>query len=73
MNGRSQISSKIRFFAQQETENETIPRIPKGEITPELREQVWNEFGLGKIDANGDRKITFKEAFESVPKEYRNP
>jgi hypothetical protein len=33
---RSQISDKMMLFAQQETE--TIPRIPKGEITPELRE-----------------------------------
>jgi hypothetical protein len=68
---RSQISDKIRLFAQQETE--TVPRVPKGEITPELREQVWNAFGLSKIDTNGDRKITFKEALESVPKKFRRP
>jgi hypothetical protein len=51
----------MKLFAQQNGEEEIdyFYRIPKGEITPKLRKEVYDEFGLSHIDANGDFKITF--------------
>lgn len=48
-------------------------RLPKGELTHEQKEQIWNEWGLGGIDHNGDHKISFEEAISQLPAEWRSP
>ena len=65
----------MKLFAQQDGDEEIdyFYRIPQGEITPELKEKIYNAFGLNHLDVNGDRRITFEEAIDQFPKEWRSP
>jgi hypothetical protein len=38
-----------------------------------LKEKIYNAFGLNHLDVNGDHRITFEEAIDQFPKEWRSP
>jgi hypothetical protein len=48
-------------------------KIPKGELTQEDKNKIYEQFGLGLIDKDGNHRITFEEAYSQLPEEWRTP
>ncbi len=66
----AQIADKMKIFSQQA---DISYRIPKGDLTEEQKEQVYNDMGLAKLDKDGNHRITFQEAIDQFPQEWRSP
>jgi hypothetical protein len=67
---RAQIADKMKIFSQQA---DFFYRIPKGVLTPEQKEQVYNDMGLSRLDTNGNHRITLQEVLDQFPQEWRSP
>ena len=48
-------------------------RIPKGELTQEDKDRIYNDFGFALVDADGDHRISFEEAISQIPPEWLSP
>ena len=66
---KRQIESSTKLFAQQSFDL----KIPKGELTQADKDKIYNDFGFGLIDADGNHRISFEEALSQLPAEWRSP
>ena len=66
---KREIESHTKLFAQQDFGF----RIPKGELTQEDKDKLYEQFGWGHFDSDGNHRITFDEAYSSFPEDWRSP